>query len=122
MKQPIQVENRTRETTLVSSGWVAGNPLARLRGLIGSKPLQPGQGLLIVGCRSVHTHFMGYAIDVLYLDHEQRVVGLDHNLTPWRLGGNYPGARHVLELPAGRLATSRTEAGDQLEIAGYVLP
>jgi len=121
MGEIMQVRNLTRGSVLVSEGRVAGNSLTRLRGLIGSRPLQSGQGLLIVGCKSVHTHFMGYAIDVLYMGSDKRVVGMDRDLTPWRLGHTFRGSRHVLELPAGTLETSGTEAGDQLQVIGYKL-
>lgn len=59
----IQVDNATRGRTLVTNGRVADGYWTRLRGLIGSKPLEPGEGLLIVPCNSIHTHFMGFPID-----------------------------------------------------------
>ena len=117
----MRVKNQTRGDVLVANGRVASNSLTRLRGLIGGKPLKSGQGLLIVGCKSVHTHFMGYAIDVLYVDKDKRVVGMDKDLTPWRLGHKYAGSKHVLELPSGTLEASGTVVGDQLAIEGYNL-
>ena len=62
----IRVENLTRAQPVVTVGEVADSYWRRLRGLIGSKPLEPGEGLLIVPCNSVHSHFMGFPIDVLY--------------------------------------------------------
>ena len=121
MGEAMRVVNETRGTVLVSNGRVASNSLTRLRGLIGSKPLESGQGLLIVGCKSVHTHFMGFAIDVLYMDRDKRVAGMDRDLTPWRLGHTFAGSRHVIELPAGTLEASGTQAGDALSIEGYAL-
>jgi len=121
-RAPLVVLNASRNVELVTAGRVAGGYWSRLRGLLGARPLQAGQGLLIVPSGRIHTHFMGYKIDVLYLDRALRVVGLDHALPPWRLGGAYRGARYVLELPAGALSASGTQLGDLIEVRGYPLP
>ncbi len=114
----LRVENLTRGQTLVRSGRVARSFFARLRGLIGSAPLAPGEGLLIIPCSSVHTHFMRFPIDVLYLDAQQRVVGIDHALAPWRVGRFYRQVCAVLELPAGTAQATSTQVGDQLQVHG----
>lgn len=117
----LRVENLTRGQTLVRSGRVARSFWARMRGLIGSPPLAPGEGLLIIPCSSVHTHFMRFPIDVLYVDAQQRVVGIDHALAPWRLGHLYRQVRCVVELPAGTAQATSTQVGDQLRIEGLSL-
>jgi uncharacterized membrane protein (UPF0127 family) len=116
---PLVVKNASRNVQLVSAGRVAGSYWTRLRGLLGTRPLQAGQGLLIVPGGRIHTHFMSYPIDVLYLDRALHVVGMDHSLPPWRLGGAYRDIRYVLELPAGALQASGTQVGDAIEIQGY---
>jgi len=73
--------------------------LERLRGLLGRRPLRPGEGLLIDPCRSIHTLGMRYAIDVIYLDREWRVAKLVHALKPWRLSACWRAAM-TLEVPA----------------------
>ncbi len=112
----LRVENLTRTQTLVSAGQVAKNMWTRMRGLIGSKPLAQGQGLLIVPSNSIHTHFMGFPIDVLYLSRAGQVLAMDEKMVPWRFGRIHRGARFVLELPAGVIAQSGTKVGDQLRI------
>ena len=118
-RTPIGVNNVTRGQAVVSKGRVADNRWTRMRGLIGSKPLAPGEGLLIVPCKSIHTHFMGFPIDVLYLNKELRVVGIDENIAPWRLGRKYRGTEFVVELPPGTASASGTQVGDQLNVVGY---
>lgn len=118
---PVQVENLTRGQTLVATGRVADNYWTRLRGLIGHRPLAEGEGLIIVPCSSVHTHFMGFPIDVVYLDARQEVVGIDADLAPWRFGRFYRRVRCVIELPAGTASQTGTQVGDQLSIQGYEL-
>jgi uncharacterized membrane protein (UPF0127 family) len=76
--------------------------------------LPAGEGLLIKPCRSVHTHFMRFPIDVLFLDRENRVVHVIPAMAPWKLSPNVRAADAVLELPAG--ASAGTAAGDQLEL------
>jgi hypothetical protein len=117
----VRVENLTRAQTVVAACEVADNEWTRLRGLIGHAPLAPGEGLLIVPCSSIHTHFMGFPIDVLYVDKEQKVVGVDENLKPWRFGHFFRRVRFVVELPAGTVAATGTQAGDQLQVEGYEL-
>ena len=79
---------------------VADSFAARLRGLLGSRGLAPGEGLLIPRTSSVHTHFMRFAIDVVFVDGEGRVAKIVRGLRPWRFAGAR-GAVDVLELPVG---------------------
>ena len=115
----ITVENLTRGVTLASAGRAADTYWASLRGLIGSKPLELGQGLLIVPCKSVHTHFMSFPIDVLYVSRELEIVGMDQEMRPWRIGRHHKRAQWVLELPAGTLRSTSTQVGDLLRVDGY---
>jgi uncharacterized membrane protein (UPF0127 family) len=117
-ESPLRVVNPTREQTLVTHGRVASTVWSRLRGLIGSSPLAPGEGLLIVPCKAIHTHFMRFPIDVLYVDAGKEVVRIGHALPPWRFGRLYRRSRFVLELPAGAAKNTDTQVGDRLQIKG----
>ena len=81
-----------------------------------SEPL-PGQGLLFKRCSAVHTCFMRYAIDVVFLDDNYRILRVGHALQPWRWA-RCPGARHVLELRSGESARLHMSAGDTLRLFG----
>ena len=74
--------------------------LDRLRGLLGSPPPAPGHALLITPCASVHTAFMRYPIDVVFLNRQGRILKVVEALPPWRAAGCWR-ARHTLELAAG---------------------
>jgi len=117
----VRVTNVTRDRTIVSSGRVADSEWARLRGLIGAKPLEKGEGLLIVPCSSIHTHFMSFPIDILHVNKSQQVVAIDENMAPWRFGRWRRAVRFVVELPAGTARATGTEVGDQLQLHGYDL-
>jgi uncharacterized membrane protein (UPF0127 family) len=94
---------------------VAGTWWHRLRGLLGRPALRPGEGMLLLGCDSVHTVGMGYPIDVAFLNREGRVVRTVARLDPWRVGVGGRGAVHALELPAGRLAETGIRVGTHLD-------
>ena len=72
----------------------------RFKGLMLRKALAPGEGLLLKNCSAIHCCFMRFPIDVVYLDDDMTVVGIE-TVNPWRLGSIFPGAKHVLELGAG---------------------
>jgi uncharacterized protein len=82
---------------------VADNPWARLVGLTGRRPLTRGEGLLLRPVNAIHTSFMRFAIDAVFLDRELAVMSIAANVRPWRVAGRR-GARAVLELRAGECA------------------
>jgi uncharacterized protein len=82
---------------------LAETPLARLRGLLGRSGLASGEGLLLRPAGSIHTAFMRFSIDAVFLDRADRVVKVAAALRPWR-AAVCRGARSVLELPAGEAA------------------
>lgn len=83
--------------------------------MLGRKGLEHGGGLWIAPCESVHTFFMRFPIDLVYLDRKHIVRKVKDSVGPWRLSGCIS-ARSVLELPAGTIRESKTERGDALEI------
>lgn len=86
---------------------------SRGRGLLGRGRLARGHGMLIRPTWSVHTAFMRFAIDVLFLDRELRVVGVKRRLRPWRAAAQR-GAHSALELAAGESERLKIEVGDRL--------
>ena len=98
---------------LVCRARVARSFVARFRGLMLTGPLESGTGLLFPRTSSVHTHFMRYPIDVVFLDADGRVVSIRPALRPWRFASSR-GARSVLELPPGEAARVGLAEGDVL--------
>jgi hypothetical protein len=86
---------------------------SRLRGLLFAPALQPGHGLLLVPCASVHTAFMTYPIDVVFLDRAGKIRRIVPRLAPWRTAA-FPGAYQTLELAAGEAARLGLQAGQSL--------
>lgn len=112
----MRVYNEDREVELVSRGERALTFWTRGRGLMGRTSFEPGEGLLIEPCNSIHCFFMRIPIDVLYLDDENRVLDVDVQMRPWRVGKPRWTAAKVLELPAGTVQRSATRVGDRLAI------
>jgi uncharacterized membrane protein (UPF0127 family) len=111
-----RVDVRSRDA-LVCTAEVAENPWDRGRGLLGRGRLPEGQGLWIKPCKSVHTFFMRFAIDVVYLDKEGTVCKTSPGVRPFRFSSGGRQAHSVLELPAGTLERTWVEVGDRLYIA-----
>jgi len=95
---------------------LADHSLARLRGLLGREGLDPGEGLLLRPASSIHTFFMRFPIDVVFLDRELVVLGIHDTIDPWRTASER-GAKVVLELPAGESSRRGLTVGDQLTLA-----
>ncbi len=99
---------------------VAARPLQRLRGLLGRRTLPPAEGIFLRPAGSIHTFFMRFPIDAVFLDRELVVLGIERELRPWRLAGRR-GAKSVVELAAGECARRGLAVGDRLVSRSNVL-
>jgi uncharacterized membrane protein (UPF0127 family) len=100
-------------TVLCEQCEIPASSFAQTRGLLGRANLDPGSGMLIDSTPPVHTFFMRFAIDVVFLDRDWTVVGIRHRLRPWRVAGARR-AVAALELPAGAAEASGVQEGDVL--------
>lgn len=107
------IANYTRGTIVCEHALVADRALARMRGLLGRKSLPAGEGLLLRPAPSIHTAFMRFPIDVIFLDRDLQVVKVVETLDPWRVTSARR-AHAALELTAGEAAVRGVEIGDSL--------
>jgi uncharacterized protein len=107
------VRNETRGSIIAQMTDVANTSAKRRKGLLGYDSLPEGHALWIVPCESVHTCFMRFSIDLVYLDRKYKVCKVRKAISPWRLSTCLL-AHSVLELPAGVIEKTRTQKGDQL--------
>ena len=100
---------------VVRKVWRAASPWTRLRGLLGRKPLEPAaaEGLLLEPCSSVHTFWMRYPLDLVFLDSDNRVLNICRSVPPWSARAS-PGARKTLELAAGSVEAFQPCIGEEL--------
>ncbi len=109
----VKVRNETRKTVLAEAADVADTSAKRRTGLLKHSRLEPGDGLWIRPCESVHTFFMKFPIDLVYLDKRLKVRKVRHAVPAWRLSACLT-AHSVLELPAGMAQQTQTAVGDVL--------
>ena len=110
--------NETRGHVLADRANVADTSAKRRTGLLKHTGLAPGEGLWIVPCESVHTFFMKFRIDVLFLNKKRKVLKIRPSMKKWRIAGSLL-AHSVLELPAGTAERTGTRKGDQLQLEKY---
>ena len=108
--------NKTKQTVVCTEGRLADTFLTRLLGLLGRKEMNAGEGLLIKPSAGVHTFGMSFAIDIVALDGEYRVLGVWSNIGPWRIRAVSRRTRCVLELPAGQIKRSQLAVGDDVTL------
>jgi len=114
MNQNLYIAYKKTEQVLVSKLILADNFFSRLKGLIGSNPLKKNEGLLISPCQQVHTHFMGYSIDIVFLDKQFKILHIVREMKPWRFSKFIKSAYYVLELQAH--ASQHLEIGEYLSL------
>lgn len=110
----MRIINETRSACLADTVIMADTFFTRLRGLSGRPGLDPGWCLVLKPCRSVHTMFMRFSIDVMFVDRNGRVVSLAGDMRPFSFSRVVPDSHLVVELPAGTLARTGTSAGDKI--------
>jgi uncharacterized membrane protein (UPF0127 family) len=109
--------NMTRNVTLATHARVADTLVTRVVGLLRDRDLAEGDGLWIRPCNSIHSIAMKFVFDAIFLDRDLKVVHLMPAMKPWRISPIKTAAHTVLELPAGAIARSGTQLGDQLNVA-----
>ncbi len=111
----LSAVNKTRDRVLGDAIREADTFLLRARGLLRADGLPEGEGLWICPCRSIHSFGMRFEFDALFLDAKWRVVGVYSRFRRNRISGIFRSARGVLELPAGRIESTGTKVGDEIE-------
>ena len=99
---------------LVARAGVARTTRQRITGLLGRRGLGEHEGLVILDCRAIHTCFMRFAIDAMFVDRAWGVVAIHHALPPWRFTWVAWKAHAVIELPAGTVERAGIRVGDHL--------
>ena len=111
-----QAFNTTRQSVVAAEVRMANQFFSRLIGLMGQPGLPPQEGLWIVPCADIHSCFMRFEFDAIFVDKQHKVLHLVERMKPWRISKLVRGGHAVLELPAGAVAASGTEIGDLIEL------
>ena len=111
-----ELKNSNSKKTVISNLEIARSFFERGQGLLGRSHLDPQAGLWIPRCNSIHTFFMKFAIDCVFLDKNLKVTAIYEDVRPWRLIGPVWTARSVVELSSGVAKKSGIQIGDQLHV------
>ena len=106
---------RAEDGRRITEAKMAHSPWSRFWGLMGRRALPEGEALVIDPCSSIHTMFMRFAIDVVFLDKHNRVVKIAVAMPPFR-AALARGCRRVIEMPAGSAERAGVQVGDTLTI------
>ena len=109
--------NLRTSAVLAASTELAADRRSRKQGLLGRERLEETAALMLVPCSAVHTWFMRFPIDLLFIDRAGRVLKACSDVRPWTIRA-CPAARGVVELPAGAIALSGTLVGDAIDLCG----
>lgn len=110
------LKNMANNNEICSNVIIADSFFKRLKGLMFTKKLSPDSSMYIAPCNRIHTFFMNYSIDVLYLNEKSIVLDIEENLRPGRIGKKVKGTVGVIELQSGKIKKSGIKAGHQIEI------
>lgn len=113
---PLMLVHRQTSQTISRSVEVAATRRTRRRGLLGRSAMLPSEALILAPCCAIHTAFMRFAIDVIFVDARGQVLKIVRELPPWRMAVA-PRAHAVIELAAGSLKSRDLKVGDAVDLA-----
>ena len=108
-----EITNSRTGQVVAARAKMASAPLTRMKGLLGRRSMAPGEAIILRPAGSIHTLFMLFALDVVYLDSDDRVVKVVPDLVPWRFSAARK-AHTTVEMAAGATAGMDLAPGDQL--------
>ena len=117
----MKIINQTKKIVLAENANLADTPFKRIKGLIGRRSLRDGEALIIKPCNSIHTFFMNFPIDVIFVGKNHKIVKIISGLAPFRLSPIYLGSAYVIELSAGTVSPESAVVGDNLSLGGGFL-
>ena len=114
-RKEFSIRNADRGTELAPRARLASSYVARFFGLMGRKAIEDGGGLLLSRSASIHSCFMRFRFDAIFLDRENRVTKVVPSMRQWWVAFGGRGAKDVIELPAGTAERTGTQRGDLIE-------
>ena len=117
----FSIRNAKRDAVLAERARLASSYVDRFFGLMGRRAIEEGGGLFLTHSASIHSFFMRFRFDAIFVDRDDRVTKVVPSMRPWWLAFGGRGAKDVIELPAGTAARTHTQPGDRLEYGEPVL-
>lgn len=108
----MKIINKQKNTVLAENVIMADTILKRMKGLLGSREIKKGYALILNPCNSIHTFFMRFSIDVIFLNKNHQAIKIIHSIKPFRLSNIYLSSKLAIELPSGTIEAAQTQKGD----------
>lgn len=112
----MRITNQTKNTTLANNVTIASTIFSKTKGLLGKRKIDSGEALIIKSCNSIHSFFMRFSFDAIFVDNQNKVIKALSNFKPWHISAIYFKACDCIELPAGTIKSTSTCKGDLLVI------
>lgn len=115
----LQLINKSKNNLIVKNLFLANSFWSRMKGLMWKKDLTEDEGLVLVPCNSVHSMFMRFPIDLLFLSREFKVIKIIERFKPWRATPIIRDCYQIVELKAGVVSKKGVSVKDELEIIKF---
>jgi uncharacterized membrane protein (UPF0127 family) len=112
----MKVINISRDTVLADKAEIASTFIRRLIGLLNRQYLNQGEALILMPSDCIHSFFMRFTIDALFLDRAGKVIGIAPSFKPFRLSPIYFNSKLTIELPEHTLKQTQTQLGDIIQV------
>ena len=112
----MKVVNISKNTVLADKADIANSFIKRVIGLLNRRGLSQGEALILDPSNSIHSFFMRFTFDAVFVDKKSKVVGVIPCFKPFRLSPLYVTSRLTIELPENTIKSTHTQVGDLLEI------
>lgn len=106
--------NVSKDNIVLENLTLANGFMQKLKGLMGRKKLNKSEGLMLFSCNSIHTCFMRFPIDVVFLNINHEVIAVKKGVRPWRMVNYVKKAYITVEMPEGTIENKKIEVGDLL--------
>lgn len=112
----MRLVNKSSNTVISENFMIADTYFKRLKGLMFTKELPIQDALQIIPCNQIHTFFMKYSIDVLYLDNNNNIIYMDEEFKPGKIGKRVKNSVSIIELPYGKIKSKGIIIGQAIEL------
>lgn len=112
----MKIYNSSQNNLIADEAEVAENFFSRSVGLLSKKSMSEAEALVIKPCNSIHTFFMKFAIDVLFVNKKNEIVALYENVKPWRILPIHLTSKYVIELAAGQIEVKNICLSDIISV------
>lgn len=111
----VMIKNISKNIIITNDSYLANNFFTRLKGLMGKKNMDY-DALCIKPCKGVHTFFMRFNINIIYVDKKGRILKIIKNLKPWKVTKFIKESEYIIEIDSKKSKYMKIEVGDELEI------